>query len=107
MSAGLSHNSALCLREDHEGFLWIGTRDGLNKFDGEKFEIFKHQFFDSTSLINNHINCLFETKEKELWIGTANGLCVYSSQTNGPWKMATRLTQLKTTALTIKKRLWD
>ncbi|WP_297089316.1 two-component regulator propeller domain-containing protein [uncultured Draconibacterium sp.] len=82
MSAGLSHNSALCLREDHEGFLWIGTRDGLNKFDGEKFEIFKHQFFDSTSLINNHINCLFETKEKELWIGTANGLCVYSSQTN-------------------------
>ncbi|WP_321373278.1 two-component regulator propeller domain-containing protein [uncultured Draconibacterium sp.] len=82
MSAGLSHNSALCLLEDHDGFLWVGTRDGLNKFDGAEFEIFKHEFFDSTSLINNHVNCLYETRENELWIGTANGLCIYSSQTN-------------------------
>jgi ligand-binding sensor domain-containing protein/signal transduction histidine kinase/DNA-binding response OmpR family regulator len=80
MSTGLSHNSALCLLEDHEGFVWIGTRDGLNKFDGANFEVYKHIFSDSSSLVNNQVNCLFETKNHEIWIGTANGLCVYNPE---------------------------
>jgi len=82
MSSGLSHNSALCLLQDHTGFVWIGTRDGLNKFDGVNYEIYKHVFFDTTSLVNNQVNCIAETKSQEIWIGTADGLCKYDSKTN-------------------------
>lgn len=82
MTSGLSHNSALCLLEDHNGLLWIGTQDGLNKYDGTNFEIYKHIFGDSSSLVNNHINCLFESQNHEIWIGTADGLCMYNPKTN-------------------------
>lgn len=82
MADGLSNNSAICLLEDKDGFIWIGTYDGLNKFDGINFEIYKHVFNDSNSLINNQVNCLTETNKRELWIGTANGLCQYNSKTN-------------------------
>ncbi len=82
MASGLSHNTALCLLEDHNGFVWIGTRDGLNKYDGVNFEIYKHVFFDSTSLVSNQVNCLCETKNNEIWVGTANGLCLYHSKAN-------------------------
>ena len=82
MADGLSNNTAVCLLEDHDGFLWIGTHDGLNKYDGINFEIYKHIFGDSTSLINNQVNCIIETKNQELWVGTANGLCKYDSETN-------------------------
>lgn len=81
MVSGLSHNSALCILEDHDGFVWIGTRDGLNRYDGINIQIYKHVFFDSTSLVNNQINCLFETLNQNLWVGTANGLCMYDHTT--------------------------
>ncbi|MCX6327225.1 MAG: response regulator [Bacteroidia bacterium] len=74
METGLSHNSALCLIQDHVGFIWIGTRDGLNKFDGVYYTIYKHEFDDSLSISNNQVNCIFENDNNELWIGTANGL---------------------------------
>ncbi len=82
MTSGLSNNTALCLLEDHNGLLWIGTRDGLNKYDGTNFEIYKHIFGDSTSLINNQVISLLETDNLELWAGTASGLCKYNSETN-------------------------
>ncbi len=56
ISTGLSHISALCLLEDHYGFNWIGTRDGLNRYDGINFEIYKHVFDDSTNMVNNRAN---------------------------------------------------
>lgn len=79
MNSGLSHNSALCLMQARNGFIWIGTRDGLNKFDGKDFTIYKHIFDDSTSLINNQINCLYESSDDKIWVGTANGLNIYDS----------------------------
>jgi ligand-binding sensor domain-containing protein len=74
MNSGLSHNSALCLMQDNNGFIWIGTRDGLNKFDGKNFTIYKRIFNDSTSLVNNQVNCLYESSDHKIWVGTANGL---------------------------------
>jgi ligand-binding sensor domain-containing protein/signal transduction histidine kinase/AraC-like DNA-binding protein len=74
IKTGLSHNSALCLIQDHDGFIWIGTRDGLNKFDGVEFTIYRHSLDDSLTISNNQINCIYETSNNELWIGTANGL---------------------------------
>jgi ligand-binding sensor domain-containing protein/signal transduction histidine kinase/CheY-like chemotaxis protein/AraC-like DNA-binding protein len=80
MTTGLSNNTALCLLEDHEGYIWIGTRDGLNKYNGVHFEVFKHIFEDSASLVNNQVNCLLETENQEIWMGTANGLSMYDTQ---------------------------
>ncbi|MCV9387423.1 hybrid sensor histidine kinase/response regulator transcription factor [Reichenbachiella ulvae] len=74
MQEGLSLNSALCIIQDHQGIIWIGTSDGLNKFNGLDNEIFKYNFDDSLSISNNQINCLFEDSKKNIWIGTANGL---------------------------------
>ena len=68
MNTGLSHNSALCMSEDHDGFIWIGTRDGLNRFDGKNNIIYKHIFDDTTSISNNQINCLFEMGNNEFWM---------------------------------------
>lgn len=79
MKSGLSHNSALCLIQDHNGLIWIGTRDGLNKFDGIDYTIYKHKFIDSLSISNNQVNCIYETSNNELWIGTANGLNKFDS----------------------------
>jgi ligand-binding sensor domain-containing protein/signal transduction histidine kinase/DNA-binding response OmpR family regulator len=82
MNSGLSHNSALCLLQDHHGYVWIGTRDGLNKYDGKDFTVYKRIFNDSASLINNQINCLYESSDKKIWVGTANGLNIYDSETD-------------------------
>lgn len=77
MSSGLSHNSALCVTQTSDNIIWIGTRDGLNKYNSVDFKIYKHHLEDSLSLSNNHINCIYETSENEIWIGTARGLNRY------------------------------
>ncbi|MFC3199972.1 two-component regulator propeller domain-containing protein [Parapedobacter deserti] len=83
MSHGLSFNSVMCLLEDSRGMLWVGTREGLNRFDGYHFEAFKHRPNDSLSLSNSHINVIFESDAGEIWVGTANGLNRYNSATQG------------------------
>jgi hypothetical protein len=58
---GLSHGDVTCFCQDYEGFMWVGTRDGLNRFDGLSFTVFKHNQKDSTSLPNNQIDYLLKT----------------------------------------------
>ena len=79
MNSGLSHNSVLCLAQDKSGLIWIGTRDGLNRFNGIDYTIYKHNFDDKGSISNNQINCLYETRAGDLWIGTAYGLSRFKS----------------------------
>ncbi len=77
---GLSHLGASCFYNDSKGFLWVGTFDGLNRFDGKNFKVFKHIPDDSKSLINNRIRCIFEHSSGKLLIGTERGICVYNSE---------------------------
>jgi ligand-binding sensor domain-containing protein len=67
---GLSQNSIYCLLQDHKGFMWIGTWDGLNKYDGYDFIIYN----TANGLSNPTINSLLEDDEKKIWIGTDNGV---------------------------------
>lgn len=83
MSHGLSFNSVMCLLEDSRGMLWVGTREGLNRYDGYQFETFRHSPNDSLSLSNSHINVIFESNAGEIWVGTANGLNRYNPATQG------------------------
>ncbi|MDR6783229.1 ligand-binding sensor domain-containing protein/signal transduction histidine kinase/AraC-like DNA-binding protein [Pedobacter africanus] len=71
---GLSQNTAFCILQDKTGFIWIGTEDGLNKYDGYDFTIYKHENNDKKSLSNSQINALCEDRAENLWIGTSKGL---------------------------------
>lgn len=79
----LSNNTVWCLLEDTEGYIWIGTDDGLNRYDRKTHEIkiFRHNSFNPYSISNNKINVLFEDSYEILWIGTWNGLNRYDRKT--------------------------
>ncbi|MEJ2052889.1 MAG: two-component regulator propeller domain-containing protein [Calditrichaceae bacterium] len=70
---GLSQSSVLCILQDRQGFMWFGTEDGLNRYDGYNFTVFRHDPADSFSLSDNHINCILEDHAGYLWIGTKDG----------------------------------
>jgi signal transduction histidine kinase/ligand-binding sensor domain-containing protein len=70
---GLSNSYVNCLLQDKVGFIWIGTDDGLNRFDGYDIKVYRKIAGDSTSLSDNIIWSLFEDQNGYLWIGTKNG----------------------------------
>ena len=74
---GLSHNSVWSVMQDSEGFMWFGTNDGLNRFDGINFKTYRKSQNDSLSIGHNFIHCIREVSEKRLLIGTRNGLYLY------------------------------
>ncbi len=75
---GLSQNSVYCIFQDSKGFMWFGTRDGLNKFDGYTFTHYKPRPFDEKSISHNIIRYLLEDKDGMIWIATGGGgLCRY------------------------------
>ncbi len=74
---GLSQSSVFALCQDYLGFMWIGTRDGLNRYDSRKFFTYRNILSDSTSLTDNYILSLFEDSKKRLWIGTRTGINRY------------------------------
>src|SRR5689334_24971756 len=76
---GLSNNFVRCIYQDKNGFMWFGTYDGLNRYDGYEFKIFRNNFKNNRSLINNWINAISEDAKGDLWIGTRQGACVYQS----------------------------
>jgi len=79
---GLSSSHAKTIFQDYLGFIWIGTDNGLNRYDGYSCNVFKHRLNDSSSLPDNEIFLIFEDSDKNLWIGTAFGLCRYNRNTN-------------------------
>ncbi len=78
---GLSNNATICSVQDKKGFLWFGTKDGLDRFDGYSFKIFRNSPDDSGSIGSNFIHCLFEDVNGILWAGTENGLYQYNAIT--------------------------
>ncbi|MEO5893713.1 MAG: two-component regulator propeller domain-containing protein [Ferruginibacter sp.] len=78
---GLSNNSTICCLQDKKGFLWFGTKDGLNRFDGYSFKVFRSSPDDTGSIGSNFIHCLYEGPDGTLWVGTENGLFKYDAVT--------------------------
>ena len=84
LQPGLSQNNVNCILQDHMGNLWFGTWDGLNKYDGYKFTIYKPNLKNSEKGISHQtINTLFEDERNQLWIGTDGGLNILDK---GPQK---------------------
>lgn len=70
---GLSQSSPNCIFQDSKGLIWIGTEDGLNKYDGYSFQVYKPDPNDSFSISHSRILSVYEDPEKNLWIGTNGG----------------------------------
>ncbi len=80
---GLSQNSINCILQDNEGFIWFGTYDGLNKYDGYNITVFRNRKNDTTSIADDYINVLYEDHSGNLWIGTrSKGLSKFNKFTN-------------------------
>lgn len=77
---GLSHNSVWAVMQDRQGFMWFGTNDGLNRFDGVNFRVFRHRSDNPTSIGNNFIHCLLESDGGTFLVGTKEGLYRYNRQ---------------------------
>lgn len=78
---GLSHNTVFSCVQDRKGFLWFGTKDGVNRFDGITFKVFRPDPSDSNSLGNNFVLSLHEDAGGVLWAGTREGLYRYNAPT--------------------------
>ena len=75
---GLSQNAVFAIMRDSRGFMWFGTKEGLNKYDGYNFVIYQHNPFDSATLSANYITSLFEDSRGLIWVGTFDrGINVY------------------------------
>lgn len=70
---GLSQNYISCLLQDDKGYMWIGTKDGLNRYDGYQFEIYRKEAFNPASLSHSYITSLHEDPHHNLWAGTVDG----------------------------------
>lgn len=74
---GLSNNTVVACIQDKRGFIWFGTKEGLNRFDGYQFKVFLHNPSSSNCLISNFITDLCEDRDGWIWIGTSEGICYY------------------------------
>src|SRR5665811_514343 len=79
---GLSSSVVTSVLQDHKGLIWIGTFDGLNRYDGFGFVVYRNNSADSSSLTNNVVRTMIEDHNKNLLIGTQRGLCLYDRDKN-------------------------
>lgn len=77
LADGLYNSRVYTITQDQKGFMWFGTEDGLHKYDGYKFTVYRYDPFDSTSITNNVITCLKVDHKGNLWVGTQRGLNRY------------------------------
>jgi signal transduction histidine kinase/ligand-binding sensor domain-containing protein/CheY-like chemotaxis protein/AraC-like DNA-binding protein len=77
MEQGLSNDAVTSITQDQYGFIWIGTYNGLNRYDGSAFRVFRNVWGERSSLVNNHIKAINAVGNK-VFVGTENGLMYYS-----------------------------
>ncbi len=82
ISDGLSQSVVNCVFQDSKGYIWLGTQNGLDRFDGRNFKLFRFNPADSNSISNNWIYAISEDLNGNLWIGTKGGLHKYDRNQN-------------------------
>ena len=90
---GLSNNAVICSVQDKKGFLWFGTKDGLDRFDGYTFKIFRNNSDEAGSIGSNFIHALYVDPDDVLWVGTEKGLYKYDAKTESFSLLATPFTE--------------
>lgn len=79
---GLSRSSVTCIMQDNRGYMWIGTFNGLNRYDGYNFYVYQYNQSDPQSISHNYISSMIEDHEGRLWVGTSDGLNCYNRVTD-------------------------
>jgi signal transduction histidine kinase/ligand-binding sensor domain-containing protein/CheY-like chemotaxis protein/AraC-like DNA-binding protein len=82
LKEGLSQSTVYDIKQDQLGYIWIATTDGLNRYDGYKFVVYRHDENDENSLPSNSITSLLIDNDGDLWIGTDGGLAKYNHELN-------------------------
>lgn len=77
---GLSQSTVFAILQDSHGFMWFGTEDGLNRYDGYEFKVYKSDPLDKNSLANSYIYSLLEDKNGNIWVGTRIGVTKFDPQ---------------------------
>ena len=82
INEGLSQSNVLCIMQDSRGFMWFGSWEGLNKYDGYKITVYQNDPLKLSSISNNYINQIAESKNGDLWVATySGGLCRFNRNT--------------------------
>ncbi|MGN8054975.1 hybrid sensor histidine kinase/response regulator transcription factor [Pedobacter sp. 22163] len=82
MENGLSQNSVMAIAQDKNQFIWMGTRHGLNRYDGYRFKVYTNSSDNPNSISENVVNTLLSDSKGRLWVGTENGLNIYNEKTD-------------------------
>ena len=102
---GLSNNTVYCSVQDDMGFMWFGTKDGLNRFDGYHFKLFNIKN-DGYTLPPDFISCLLIDQHKTLWVGSQNGLYTFDREQERLVRFAGSFTQINSLQTDSKGNLW-
>ena len=78
---GLSQSSGSAIAQDDQGFMWFGTEDGVNRYNGYEMKIFRPERGKPTTLSNNWIYCILQDRQGKIWFGTDNGLNCFDRET--------------------------
>lgn len=87
IAEGLSHKTVNCILQDRQGFVWVGTSDGLNRFDGHTFKKYHKTPDDSLSLQTNEITCIAEDSSGTIWLSTNIGYYCYTPRNDAFYKI--------------------
>ena len=79
---GLSQNTVGTIFQDTKGYIWIGTNDGLDRYNGHQFKHYKHDKYNNNTISNNYIVDIIEDNKEQLWVATSNGLNRININTN-------------------------
>ncbi len=82
LKQGLSHSTVFAIDQDKEGNLWFATYDGVNKYNGYDFTVYRNQYLDSTSIACDIARSLFVDESDRVWVGTRDGLSLYNREKN-------------------------
>jgi ligand-binding sensor domain-containing protein len=96
---GLSNNAVTSIYQDKKGFMWFGTYDGLNHYDGYNFQVYRNRVGDSSSLLGNAVYTIAGDSRDNLWVGGQKGACVLDS-------LRKNFTSLKFISADTKREEW-
>lgn len=105
VESGLSNNTVYCSAQDSSGFLWFGTKDGVNRFDGYHFKVF-NMHDKGQPMETNLIGCLLIDKDDRLWVGCQKGLYLFDRQKERMVRFIDSLTEINALQIDAKGRLW-
>jgi len=96
---GLSQNAVYALLQDRQGFMWMGTKDGLNRYDGSAVTVYRHDPFDPATLSSSYVTALLEDTRGGFWVGTQDGGLSRLDRATGAVVRYARSPRLRITAL--------